>query len=179
MGLSPRPSLIKFTLTASRASRQFALSAASSDAWTWRSRPDAGATVRAPWVCGFTASGDPSRQRHCAVQGMLTTGYHVTGLSLNGASLPGRQQISLNITRLQLAAPSRIILAQLQVSYDHGKTWQAATVTRTGAGSFRVIFSAPAGVRVSLRTHAADAAGDTITETIRDAYRTPRRNEAH
>jgi hypothetical protein len=88
------------------------------------------------------------------------------------AARPGRQQIGLTITRLQLAAPSRIILARIQVSFDQGQTWHAATVTRLGDGSFRAIFSAPAGARVSLRTHAVDAAGDTVTDTILGAYRT-------
>jgi hypothetical protein len=170
--LSPRPSVIKFMLTASRASRRFALSAASSDVWTWRSRPDAGATVPPPWICGVTASGAPTRNRHCVVQGMLTARYHVAGLSLAGAAQPGRQQIGLDISHLQLAAPSRITLAQVRVSFDHGKTWHGATVTRLADGSFRVAFRAPAGARVSMRTHAADAAGDTITETILDAYQT-------
>lgn len=170
--LSPRPSVIRFMLTAARASKQFVLSAASRDVWTWHSRPDPAATVPPPWACHISAAGIPSRNRHCAVQGMLTARYHVAGLSLPGATRPGPQQISLTITRLELAAPSRITRARLQVSFDHGKTWHTAAVTRLGDTGFRAAFTAPPRALVTLRTHAADAAGDTITETIRDAYRT-------
>jgi hypothetical protein len=103
---------------------------------------------------------------------MLTARYHVADLSLTGAARPGRQQIGLTISRLQLAAPSRITRVTLHVSYDHGKTWHPATITRLASGSFRIAFTAPARALVTLRTHAADAAGDTISETITDAYRT-------
>jgi hypothetical protein len=103
---------------------------------------------------------------------MLTARYHVAGLSLAGAARAGRQQIGLNISRLQLAAPSRITGARVEVSFDHGKTWHGATVSRLADGGFRAAFDAPAGTLVSLRTHAADAAGDTITETVLGAYRT-------
>jgi hypothetical protein len=103
---------------------------------------------------------------------MLTARYHVAGLSLAGAARPGQQQISLAISRLQLAGPSRITRIRVQVSFDQGKTWHAATVTRLADESFRAMFTAPPQAPVSLRTHAADAAGDTITETIPGAYRT-------
>lgn len=170
--LSPRPSAIRFTLTATRASKQFALSATSSDVWTWRSRPDAGAAVPAPWICGLTARRLPRPGRHCAVQGMLTARYRVAGIGAAGTARPGSQQIGLDIRRLQLAARSRITRARVQVSFDKGKTWHGAAVSGTTDGGFRAAFDAPAGALVSLRTHAADAAGDTITETILGAYRT-------
>ncbi len=38
------------------------------------------------------------------------------------------------------------------------------------AGSYAASFTAAAGVKVSLRTSAADAAGGTITETLINAY---------
>jgi hypothetical protein len=38
------------------------------------------------------------------------------------------------------------------------------------AGSYTASFTAPAGVKVSLRTSAADAAGGTIAETLINAY---------
>ena len=106
--LSPRPSVVRFTLTATRASKQFALSATSSDVWTWRSRPDTRSAVPAPWICGLTAARLPRPGRHCAVQGMLTARYRVAGLGLDGTARPGGQQIGLDISRLQLAARSRI-----------------------------------------------------------------------
>jgi hypothetical protein len=58
------------------------------------------------------------------------------------------------------------------VSYNGGKTWHAARVTRISAGTFRAVFTAPKGATVTMRTSAADAAGGTITETITSAYQT-------
>jgi hypothetical protein len=55
------------------------------------------------------------------------------------------------------------------VSFDGGKSWHQAAVTGS-AGSYTASFTAPAGVKVSLRTSAADAAGGTITETLPGAY---------
>jgi hypothetical protein len=47
---------------------------------------------------------------------MLTARYQIARLSLAGAAPAGRQQIRLNVTRLQLTAPSRTTQVQLQVS---------------------------------------------------------------
>ena len=58
----------------------------------------------------------------------------------------------------------------MSVSFDGGKVWHAAQVSGQ-AGHYTAVFTAPAGATVTLRTHAADAAGGTITETIPSAYR--------
>ena len=170
--LSARPAAIRFALTATRASRRFALSATSTDVWTWRSRRDPARDRAGAVDLRVTADRIARPGRHCAVQGMLTARYRVAGLSLSGAcparppaDQPGRSD-ACSWPRHPGSSGS------LEVSTDHGKTWRTATVTRLGNGSFRATFSAPAGARVSLRTHAADAAGDTITETILGAYRT-------
>jgi hypothetical protein len=170
--LSPRPSLIRFVLTASRASRNFLLSAASKDVWTWRSRPKPGATVPPPWYCSVTVSqGSPAYHRRCAVQPMMMLRYQVAGLSPHGTTRPGRQQVAITAGHLQLAPASPITHASLQVSFDNGTTWHAARVTKTSAGHFRAVFRAPPGAMVTLRTHATGPAGASVTETILDAYR--------
>jgi len=170
--LSPRPSLIKFVLTASRAGRNFLLSAASTDVWTWRSRPQPTATVPPPWYCSVTVSqGQPVYHRHCAVQAMMMLRYHVAGLSPHGTTRPGRQQVAVTAGHLQLAPASPVTHASLQVSFDNGKTWHAARVTKISAGHFRAVFHGPPGAMVTLRTHATGAAGASVTETILDAYR--------
>jgi hypothetical protein len=165
--LSPRPSVIRFVLTASRASRLFPLSAASRDVWTWPSRPEPRATLTAPWACSITGS---TVDEHCAVQGMLTLRYHVAGLSLSGTTRPGRQQIGVIVGHLQEARSSRISSVRAQVSRNGGRTWQPATVRRGGQAQFRVTFTAGPSL-VTLRVTARDAAGDTITETLPAAYR--------
>lgn len=168
--LSSRPSMIKFVLTASRASRRFRLSAASRDVWTWPSRPEPRATLTSPWACSITGN---STDEHCAVQGMLTLRYLVAGLSLSGTTRPGRQQISLTVGHLQEAPSSPISSVRAQVSLNGGRTWQRAGVRREGGARFRVVFAAGPSL-VTLRVTARDAADDMITETLPAAYRITR-----
>ncbi len=165
--LSPRPSLIKFVLTASRASSGFPLSAVSRDVWTWPSRPEPRATLTGPWFCGITGT---KVNVHCAVQGMLTLRYLVAGLSLSGTTQAGPQQISLTVGHLQEAKSSPISSVSAQVSFNGGRTWQQATVQREGPARFGLAFTGSPSL-VTLRVTARDAAGDTITETLPSAYR--------
>jgi hypothetical protein len=96
---------------------------------------------------------------------------HLDGMSLRGSSPAGPQVIGLTVGHLQLGGHSAITGATVQFSVDGGHSWRRATVTRTGAGQFKVTFTAPPRAEVTLRTHATDAAGGSITETIEAAYR--------
>jgi hypothetical protein len=102
---------------------------------------------------------------------MMTLDYDVHRMSLRGATPPGRQVIGLAVGHLQLGGHAAITGATVQASFDGGRTWHRATVTRAGAGQFTASFTAPAGAEVTLRTRATDAAGGSIAETIQDAYR--------
>jgi hypothetical protein len=165
--LSSRPSQIKFVLNAHRSESVFPLSTATTTAWTWRSAPRPRATVPRNWFCGFTSR---ALQRHCAVQPMMTLNYHVRGLARDERTQAGQQQIDLDVGHIQLATPARITRASAQVSYNDGQSFRPAGVTSLGGGRFRITFTAPAGVDVTLRVSAADAAGGSITETILRAY---------
>ncbi|HET7016705.1 MAG TPA: hypothetical protein VFI65_22475 [Streptosporangiaceae bacterium] len=168
--LSDRPSLVRFTLTARRKDRHYDLSTASDTTWTWRSQPDPKAQVPARWGClratrGFT--------RQCAVQPMLTLRYQVAGLRLDGSTAPGRQVIRLSVGHVQLASDPAITRATMRVSFNGGKTWHTAKVTRSGKpGQFTAEFTAPAKAFVTLRVTAADKAGGSVLETITSAYKT-------
>jgi hypothetical protein len=166
--LSHKASLIRFVLSGARRGKHYVLSPAFRTVWTWRSRPEPGATVPPAWYCqNFTGPGS----RRCAVQPMMTLNYDVHGMSLRGATRAGRQVIGLTAGHLQVGGHAAITRATVQVSFDGGRTWRSATVTRTGAGQYTVSFTASAGAEVTLRTRAADAAGGSIDETIQDAYR--------
>jgi hypothetical protein len=168
--LSPKPSVIRFTLTATRTG-DFPLSTASQTVWTWRSRRQPGARVPADWYCGYVYSGDQIRLiRQCAVQPMMTLGYQVHGLALDGTAAAGAQVITVSAGHLQLARPSAITGASAQVSWNDGQSWQDAPVTLDGKGAFTIAFSAPGGVDVTLRVTVDDAAGGSIRETILRAY---------
>lgn len=164
--LSPAPSTIRFSLNTARSAKLDPLSAASRTVWTWRSAAVPGARLPSGWTCQPGGTAD----RACAVQPMMTLRYDVVGLRLDGATAPGQQVVRVLVGHLQLARATRITAAVASVSFDDGKTWQAARVTG-GNGSYAAVFTAPPGARVTLRTSASDAAGGSVTETITDAYR--------
>lgn len=167
--LNPHPTVIRFVLDASRKAKIYTISTASHTVWTWRSRRETGARLPAGWACGVTGLDAPTGGRSCAVQPMMTLGYTVAGLSLHGSTRPGRQALHLSAGHLQLAQATSVTKAAVSVSFDGGKTWHRAAITGHD-GSYTARFRAPAGVKVSLRTSAADAAGGTVTETLTDAY---------
>jgi hypothetical protein len=157
-------SVIRFVLSGARRGKSYKLSPAFRTVWTWRSRPQPGATLPPSWECTLTS-------RRCAVQPMMTLDYQVHGMSLRGSTRAGRQVIGLTVGHLQLGGHAVIVGAAVRVSFDGGRTWHPARVIRTGGGQFSASFTAPAGAEVTLRTSAADAAGGSIDETIQDAYR--------
>jgi hypothetical protein len=169
--LAPKLSTIRFTLDASVTGAHYPLSPASHTVWTWRSSHEAGATVPRGWACRWVSTPPHLRGRDCAAEPMMTLGYRVAGLALDGSAPAGRQLITLTAGHLQLAAAARITRAAAQVSFDDGKTWHAAAVTGSG-GTYRAVFTATAGSYVTLRVTAADAAGGRISETITRAYKT-------
>ena len=169
--LSRQPSVVRFALTATRLGASFPQSASSTTVWTWRSARQPGAMLPPSWFCGLTFVRNQLRLlRRCAVQPMLSLGYQVQGLALNGSAPPGSQVVSLKVGHLQLAAAAPVTGASAQVSFDGGRLWQSAAVTPAGSGNFHIAFTAPPGVDVTLRVHAADAAGGSVTETILRAY---------
>ncbi len=163
--LTSRPSLIRFTLTMRRHGPLHKLSPASSTSWTWHSRRQPGATVPSGWDCSI--NGNSNR---CAVQPMMTLDYHIARLALDGTAPAGPQVIGLDVGHIPPGGQSRISTMTVRVSFNAGRTWQRAAVTALGSGHFRIAFTARPGVRVTLRTSAADAAGDSITETIQSSY---------
>ncbi|MFJ7495126.1 hypothetical protein ACIQZB_28795 [Streptomyces sp. NPDC097727] len=56
---------------------------------------------------------------------------------------------------------------KVEVSYDDGATWTTARLGGRGNGAVGVALRAPAGARyLSLRVHAGDRRGDTVTQTV-------------
>jgi hypothetical protein len=166
--LSARPSVIRFTLSADRYSSFFQLSSGSQTVWTWPTARDASARVPRAWFCSFTRSGRLDRQ--CAVQHLMTLSYQVQGMSLSGQTRPGPQVVDVTAGHIQLGGTAKIAGATARVSFNDGDSWFPAHVTALGGGRFKVAYSAPAGVDVTLRVSARDAAGGSISETIVRGY---------
>jgi len=124
--------------------------------------------------CGYT--GRSGVDRNCAVEPLLTAGYAVGGLAMNGSVRMGPQTLDLTIGHLQLATAAAVTGATVQFSTDGGATWQEASVTGAGDGRYRATFTATADpwardATVSLRITATDAAGGQLAETTSRAYR--------
>jgi hypothetical protein len=166
--LSGQPSVVKFSLNTTQQPNPLSVLSPSTDTvWTMHTVAAPHAVVPASWEC---ANIEFNPTQHCSVPPMLTLNYQVTGIGLNGVAPAGSQVIAVSVGHIQLSQASAIVSAKAQVSWDGGLFWEPATVTRTSAGLYRVSFTPPAGVNVTLRFTAADAAGGSISETITDAY---------
>jgi hypothetical protein len=65
----------------------------------------------------------------------------------------------------------RIKKLEIQVSGDGGKTWRPAKVQTLGAGTYQATFATPDNAaRISLRSHLIDAYGNSLDQTVIDAY---------
>ena len=169
--LSPKPSVIRFTLDATRAGPAYPLSAQTRTVWTWHSAPEPAATLPAPWICGSALA--DKWTTHCSAQPLLSLDYRVSGLRLDGSARAGLQALTVLASHFQPSASTAAIIREaVQVSFDDGKTWHAASVTARGPGRFVATYTAPRKARyVELRVSAADDAGSTITETLPRAYK--------
>jgi hypothetical protein len=169
--LSASPSVLKFTLNAHRYSSFFRLSSGSQTVWTWHSAPDAAARVPRAWYCSVVETRTSFRLiRQCAVQHLMTLSYQVPGMGLTGLTRPGPQVVNVTAGHLQLGGTAAVTGATAQVSFNDGDSWFPAKVTAQGGGRFRIAYNAPAGVDVTLRVSATDAAGGSISETIVRGY---------
>jgi hypothetical protein len=101
---------------------------------------------------------------------MMTLDYHIRRLALDGTTPAGRQVIGLDVGHIQPGTQSRIARVTVRVSFTAGRTWHRAAVSALGGGHFLITFTARPGARVTLRTSATDAAGNSITETILRSY---------
>jgi hypothetical protein len=163
--LPAAPSTVSLTLRARRAGALFPLSTAVSDTWAWTS---GGAPTQVPPAGWFCADGSPK----CAVEPLLTFGYQVANLSLDGTVAAGQQQVTLSVGHQALTkSPAAITTVTAAFSLDNGATWQPAAVS--GSGAARTLsFYAPAGRFVTLKVSAKDAAGGALTETVDKAFAT-------
>ncbi len=165
--VSSQPSVIRFALHAQQLNPLSVLSPASSTTWTMHTSEQPHAVVPPSWLCLTSGFGTTS---HCAVQPMLTLNYQVGNLGLNGVAPAGPQHIDVTVGHIRLAASSAIDRVSAQVSYDGGQFWHPVTLSRLGAGQYQMSFSPPAGVGVTLMFTATDAAANSISETIANAY---------
>jgi hypothetical protein len=120
--LSARSSAIRFSLDAALGGAAGQLSTQSQTIWTWTSAHESGSTVPAGWQCGTGG-------RQCRVEPLLTLGYSVSGMALDGSAPSGKQVLVLSVRHLPLATAISGESATVQVSFDGGVNWQSAQLT--------------------------------------------------
>jgi hypothetical protein len=94
------------------------------------------------------------------------------GLSLTNTISPGTRQLQVTGYHQDPNAPP-VTSLQLWTSTDGGTTWTPARVTGGRNGTFTVTYTVPASGTngyVSIKAQASDAAGNTITQEIDNAY---------
>jgi hypothetical protein len=85
------------------------------------------------------------------------------------------QRIARTVLPVEVAAQPgqqlpRIKKAEVMVSGDNGKTWQAASLVSVGSGRYTATFNTPTGTAVSLKAKLVDADGNITEQTVIDAY---------
>jgi hypothetical protein len=94
------------------------------------------------------------------------------GLDQHNAVRTGTVAIPVTVQRPAGAPEPPLTALSVAASFDDGRTWRPVPVTLDGPTNGTATVTHPGGTRyVSLRAHATDAAGDTVTQTIVRAYR--------
>lgn len=131
--------------------------------WTFRSQHSGSGTVPSRWVCATDHPDD------CSAVSLLTLGYRLPQ-GIDGSIRPGPGTLRLTVAHTSGTPAVPVRDATLAVSFDRGRHWMPATLTRLHDGTFAARWTTPTtGGTVSLRASAADASGATISETLLDA----------
>ncbi|MFJ2024797.1 S8 family peptidase [Streptomyces sp. NPDC087897] len=118
---------------------------------------------------GFRSEGKPE----VASQGlpMLFPRYDVPMDGMKTVPAKNGQRIGLAATGHAGYTPGALTAAKVSFSYDRGETWQAAATVRQGGRWTATVDHADArGKSVALRTELTDAHGNSVVQTVHDAY---------
>ncbi|MBB5786087.1 hypothetical protein [Jiangella mangrovi] len=110
----------------------------------------------------------------CEAEPLIFLGYELA-LDLDNTAPAGRQH-TVEVTGYYEddTKPLEVVELAAWASFDEGATWTPLTVEATGGGTFSVtVDHREAGPRpgsVWLRVHAGDTEGNTVEQTIENAY---------
>jgi len=109
----------------------------------------------------------------CGADPLIFLRYNAFGDRDNAVTAPGAHQLQVT-AYYQAASGPAVTGLKLWTSTDGGASWQPASVTSLGQGSYTVAYQVPALAQtsgtVSIRAQATDAAGDAVYQTIYNAY---------
>lgn len=93
---------------------------------------------------------------------------------LDGTSPAGDGRLVVGFRHVPgVVAPPAVTKARVEVSFDDGERWTAASIAALGKGRFRADWTTPdsaAGRDASLRVTGTDADGNTVTQTVKSAF---------
>ncbi|MGW1818230.1 S8 family serine peptidase [Streptomyces sp. NPDC002125] len=102
---------------------------------------------------------------------LLFPGYDLATDGLKSLPAKDGQTIGLSVTGHAGYTPGKLVAAAVSYSYDDGATWnQATTAQRGGHWTATVNHEGAAGKLVTLKTELTDANGNSIVQTVTDAY---------
>ncbi|MEV0744369.1 S8 family serine peptidase [Streptomyces sp. NPDC050273] len=102
---------------------------------------------------------------------LLFPGYDLPADGMKTLAAKDGQRIGLSVTGHAGYTPGKVTAAKVSYSYDGGETWTAATTAQqAGRWTATVNHADAAGKPVTLRTELADANGNSVVQTVTDAY---------
>ncbi|MFF2010909.1 S8 family serine peptidase [Streptomyces sp. NPDC058195] len=102
---------------------------------------------------------------------LLFPGYALDTDGLKTLAAKDGQTIGLSVSGHAGYTPGRLTGAKVSYSYDGGETWTGATTAqRDGRWTATVNHAGAAGKPVTLRTELTDANGNSVLQTVTDAY---------
>lgn len=140
--------------------------------WTFSSRrPSANGLPHAFMCMGdyFGGSGP------CGADPLIQLRYDAFADTGNAVRADARHRIEITpYTMADPSAPYALTSVKVWTSTDGGGTWAESTVSRTASGAYSAGYRVPSLAKtsgaVSVKVQAADAAGDSVTQTTYDAY---------
>ncbi|MER5362198.1 S8 family serine peptidase [Streptomyces sp. NPDC002785] len=102
---------------------------------------------------------------------LLFPGYDLDTDGLKTLPAKDGRTIGLSVTGHAGYTPGKLVAAKVSYSYDGGETWTAATTAQQGGHwTATVNHAGAAGKPVTLKTELTDANGNSVIQTVNDAY---------
>ncbi|WP_326673283.1 S8 family serine peptidase [Streptomyces sp. NBC_01257] len=102
---------------------------------------------------------------------LLFPGYDLPSDGMKTLAARDGQRIGLSVTGHAGYTPGKVTAAKVSYSYDGGKSWtDATTAQRGGRWTATVNHADAAGKPVTLRTELTDSNGNSVVQTVTDAY---------
>ncbi len=140
--------------------------------WTFSSRRPQADGLPQPFGCVGVLLGqsDP-----CGADPLIQLRYNAFTDAGDAVTADARHRIEITpYSMVDPSKPTAVTSMKVWTSVDGGGTWTERAVSRSSTGAFDVDYRVPALSKtdgaVSVKVQAADAAGDSVTQTLLDTY---------